>query len=362
MRAKISDIIENADFVGKLARRNAIKSFPLIRASSIAPFVKWSKDNGRPLENRLRATRLAYVSWDQPELPIPLVSSLNFIADVAAREEIPELGCKVVTPDSVAELGVLGLAAMEGPTVRAGLIRVCKTYPTYCTHERIVFQKVRGGGRLLVSFDIPVPLEALHITHQYTAVLFQLLCRAAGASEPVFERVEIPPHPTFGIEHLRPWFGDVLMAARGRILIMHLSDAVLDLKIQLPTGTVVNISEESRQPLSDAGGMEPVIRYLIGTMLADGVPTASDLAVASGLTLRSLQRSLSMAETNFSAILDAARRDLALEYFSSDDGDLAELATQLGYSDTACLSRAVRRWTGATPGQLQRAATKSLVG
>ncbi|WP_139840092.1 AraC family transcriptional regulator [Pseudoruegeria sp. SK021] len=304
----------------------------------------------------MRATQLSYVSWDHPELPIPLVSALAFLAEVAAREDLPDLGCKVVTPDSVAELGVLGRAAMEGPTVRAGLMRVCKTYPTFSTHERIVLQKTPRGGRLLVSYDIPVQQDALHLSQQYTAALVQLFCLGAGAHDPVFEHLEIPAHPRCGIDHLRPWFGDRMTAARGRVLVMHLSDAVLDLRVQLPAGMSPNTPEDIRQPLSDAGGMEPMIRHLIGTMLSEGVPTARDLALASGLSLRSLQRSLSMAGTSFSAILDAARRDLALERVATGHGSFEELSVELGYADTACLSRAVRRWTGKTPGQLRQAA------
>jgi AraC-like DNA-binding protein len=204
------------------------------------------------------------------------------------------------------------------------------------------------------SFDVPVRPEALHVTQQYTAALVLQYCLASGKTEPAFDRIEIPPHPTQGLEHLRPWFGDGLTAARGRVMVIHLSDAVLDLKVQLPAGMLADTSEESRQPLSDAGGMEPVIRYLIGTMLSEGVPTAHDLAVASGLSLRSLQRSLSVAGTSFSAILDAARHQRALRSLASDHCPLDELAAELGYSDTACLTRAVRRWTGSTPGQLRR--------
>jgi AraC-like DNA-binding protein len=337
-----------------------MKSFPLIRASSLVPFVKWSRSNGRPLASRMRTTGLAHVGWEQPELPIPLISALNFLAEIASREGLPDVGCRVATQDSVDDLGVLGRAALEGPTVREGLLRVCRTYPTYCTHERVVYQPGPGGGRLLISFDVPVKAEALHVSHQYTASLFQQLCQGAGAGGSAFERIEIPPHPTCGIEHLRPWFGAALTSAPGRILVLHLSDAVLDLKIQLPAGTPAITSEDSRQPLSDAGGMEPVIRYLIGTMFAECVPTARDLALASGLSLRSLQRSLSMAGTSFSTILDAARQERALESLGSDCCSFEELAVELGYSDTACLTRAVRRWTGSTPGQIRRAAAKAL--
>lgn len=318
------------------------------------PFVKWLRAEERPLESRLRITRLAHVGWDQPEFPIPLISALNFVAEISAREAVPDLGCRVMTEESIGDLGVLGSAAMEGPTVRAGLMRAGRTMPAYCTHERFVFRKTPGGGRLLVSFDVAIRADALHIAHQYTAALVRLYCLGAGGTEPVFNSIAIPPHPICGVAHLQPWFGNGLTAATGRILAIDLSNAVLDLKVRRPTETLAAPTEVGRPPLSDAGGIEPMIRYLIGSMLAEGVPTARALALSSGMSLRSLQRALSLAGTSFSAVLDSARREQALECFASDRCPLDELAAELGYSDTACLTRAVRRWTGSTPGQLRR--------
>lgn len=179
---------------------------------------------------------------------------------------------------------------------------------------------------------------------------------ASGATEPVFDRIEIPPHPTCGIAHLRPWFGEAQIAASGRILAIDLPNAVLDLKVWRRAGMLAAAKGESRRPLSGAGGIEPMIRYLIGTMLAEGVPTARDIALSSGMSLRSLQRSLSQAGTSFSAVLDSVRRDQAQACFASDRCPLDELAAELGYSDTACLTRAVRRWSSSTPGPLRRRA------
>lgn len=170
------------------------------------------------------------------------------------------------------------------------------------------------------------------------------------STEPVFDRIAIPPHLIRGVAHLQPWFGDGLAASTGRVLAIELSNAVLDLKVRRPTEMLVAPEEASRPPLSDAGGIAPMIQYLIGTMLAEGVPTARDLALSSGMSLRAL----SLAGTSFSGVLDSARRERALACFATDRCTLDELAAELGYSDTACLTRAIRRWTGSTPGQLRR--------
>ena len=53
-------------------------------------------------------------------------------------------------------------------------------------------------------------------------------------------------------------------------------------------------------------------------------------------------------------VLDALRRDLALEFVTGSRNSLAEIAYLLGFSEPAALSRAFQRWTGMTPGQYRR--------
>lgn len=59
---------------------------------------------------------------------------------------------------------------------------------------------------------------------------------------------------------------------------------------------------------------------------------------------------------SFTAILDAARRDRATAALVGGSVPVGELAVHLGYSGPACLTRAVRRWTAATPSELRRGA------
>ncbi len=331
-----------------------IRALPLIRAGSIVPFVKWLRAEGRPVEGRLRTARLGPVAWADPERPIPLVSALSFLREAAAREGLPDLGCRVVGAASIGDLGILGRAALAGPTPREGTRRVARAMPSYCTHERITLVERPGRSRVLVAFAMPVHQEALHIAHQYTAALIQSLCLATGWSGPAFGRVEMPPHPVAGIEHLRPWFGDGLVAAPHPILALEIADAVFDrpLRSPLPEAAAEAVS---RPALTDAGGIAATARVLVGLMLEDGVPVARDLAEAAGITLRTLQRRLAEEATSFSAVLDAARRDRALAALGDGSVPIRDLAADLGFSDQACLTRAVRRWTGSTPGKLRHA-------
>jgi AraC-like DNA-binding protein len=65
---------------------------------------------------------------------------------------------------------------------------------------------------------------------------------------------------------------------------------------------------------------------------------------------RQLQRVLQAEGTTYQALLDEARRDLALARLRLPGTTAAEVALLLGYSEAGAFTRAFRRWTGTTPG------------
>jgi AraC-like DNA-binding protein len=94
------------------------------------------------------------------------------------------------------------------------------------------------------------------------------------------------------------------------------------------------------------GGVRDVIR----PALQRGEASLANAARHLGLTPRTLQRRLSSAGTTFHALLDEARRQLALPLVKQQHGlSLHEVAFLTGFSEPAAFHRAFRRWTGVTP-------------
>jgi AraC-like DNA-binding protein len=62
-----------------------------------------------------------------------------------------------------------------------------------------------------------------------------------------------------------------------------------------------------------------------------------------------LQRRLRSEGTTYQGLLDATRRDLALEYLRHGRHSLADVAFLLGFTEHGNFTRAFRRWTGKTP-------------
>ena len=62
---------------------------------------------------------------------------------------------------------------------------------------------------------------------------------------------------------------------------------------------------------------------------------------------------------NFSALLDATRHNAAKHYLEETDMRLSQVAYMAGYTESAALVRAFKRWTGTTPMQFRDATGRS---
>jgi AraC-like DNA-binding protein len=75
------------------------------------------------------------------------------------------------------------------------------------------------------------------------------------------------------------------------------------------------------------------------------------IARALNQSTSTLQRRLREEGTSYQQLLDATRRELALDYLKSGRHSLADITFLLGFADQSNFTRAFRRWTGKTPRQ-----------
>jgi AraC-like DNA-binding protein len=324
----------------------------MIRAASLLPMVGWLKANGRPAEKRLQEAGLAFAIGDDPMRPVPLMSVGSFLRD-NARAEGPDISCRVVSEASVLELVLLGKIALGTRTPAEALARISAALPFFCTHEHVAVRRQSGGVLMSHFYALHFDAETTHLLHQYAAAMTDVLCGMTGAGQPRLERIEIAPHPAFGLAHLRPWFGDRMVESRHRTLRVHLESGVADgpfRKIgrdRMAQGLPPGIG-----PLRGDGSFAASARIVVALMLEDGRVSVERLAELSGTGLRTVQRRLDAEGTSFSAILDEVRRANALRQLAAGGTTMSALSAELGFASQSSLTRAVRRWAGKPPSHL----------
>lgn len=101
-------------------------------------------------------------------------------------------------------------------------------------------------------------------------------------------------------------------------------------------------------------GMASQIEHALVVQLPKGEYSREQIARHLNIPARTLQRRLQEEGSSYSEILDATRRNLALEYLTRTGHSVIEVAHLLGFSDSSNFTRACRRWTGRSPSQLRQ--------
>jgi AraC-like DNA-binding protein len=132
--------------------------------------------------------------------------------------------------------------------------------------------------------------------------------------------------------------------------------AVLALPNPVDTAIAELIERRAESALARLDG-EPNCAERVREVLASGLPSgaigADAVTHALHMSRATLTRKLALEGTSLSAVLDALRRELALEYVRDPRLSIEELARRLAFSDARALRRAFVRWTGTTPSALR---------
>lgn len=84
-----------------------------------------------------------------------------------------------------------------------------------------------------------------------------------------------------------------------------------------------------------------------------------ETAARFGISERTLRRRLQAEGTSFPALVQRALGELAERLLRDPTRSVKEIALTLGFADPSAFHRALRRWTGKTPGELRGAAGQS---
>ncbi|WP_333834983.1 helix-turn-helix transcriptional regulator [Rubrimonas sp.] len=329
---------------------------PSIRAAVLSPILRWMVGRGLPVEEALQEAALgAWVAEDADGFA-PILNSAELLRRLG-RTEGPDVFCRIGASTSFSEIGAIGVIALARRTPRLALHAIVDFMPRHSTHERIAVEDTPEGIRFIDLWGLGFDQEALHYVQQYVAALAQAICRATAAEAPLFSRVEIAPHPTAGLAHLRPCFGLVEAATEPK-LVIDIPARVADARLKRPAGDVPREAAK----LSGTGGEVDFVqslRWTISAIMGAGSISIDDVAAAAGTSPRTLQRRLAAHDVAFSDMVDEMRRETALRLLGSECIAMGDVAVRLGYANASALSRAVRRWTGETPRAIR---AKALAG
>jgi AraC-like DNA-binding protein len=108
-----------------------------------------------------------------------------------------------------------------------------------------------------------------------------------------------------------------------------------------------------RSPKPPASRFRAEVEQRLESVLDSGDVGIDRIARDLGYSRQTLYRRLKSEGTTYERLLDGLRRRLALRFVREQGLSVKEAGYRLGFSDPAAFSRAFKRWTGTSPGEMR---------
>jgi AraC-like DNA-binding protein len=131
----------------------------------------------------------------------------------------------------------------------------------------------------------------------------------------------------------------------------------LDLPYTMPDATSLALAREQCQKELDALGLSAGLPERVRALIPrpeGGFRGLEDVASVLHRSVRTLKRQLGSHGVRFSELRDRALCERAVDLLRLPDRSLADVSTQVGYSNVTNFERAFQRWTGKTPAEYRR--------
>ncbi len=323
---------------------------------SLADAVASHGQDPKPLLEQygLDAARLAEPG---ARLSIPRYMRLGHAAIQQTQD--PALGLRMGQLGRLSQAGLAGVTAAQAPTVREAARCMTRFEPLYGSNYRgqsSFHEDARGAWLRFYSISPYNAYNRFVVDSIIAGWLAQLSSVSGVALRP--ERIEIEFEEPAYLEAYRT-LGDcpIQFGAEQNQLRLDL-DSLAQRNPQHCPSTwhyLVQLCERELEQLTRTRSLRERIIQLLGPLLSGGrEPDLEEVATRLKLPTWTLRRKLAEEGTQFRAILNDTRRDLAMTYIRDTELAFGEIAYLLGFASAEAFQRAFKRWNDQTPGEFRR--------
>lgn len=273
-----------------------------------------------------------------------------------------QLGLKFGAQISMVPQGILGYALMTSPTIGDALKLLVRYHRALLPSVNIELREY--GEELILRTEakqLPKELSRCYSEMVFAGVL------TAGAMLIGESKVSSTPNSTLFLDYPAPKTADLYYALFGQQLQfeqdhcgLHFDNDSLNVNISTSNPAAQEVFRrecERLLPHDDAPGeiSERVKKQLISVRL--DFPNSAQVAQQLHMSESTLRRQLNKEGTSFQTLLDQVRSKLAHEYLLTTQLPVSEIASLLGFSDSANFRRSFKRWTKETPSEVRQRLT-----
>ncbi len=271
----------------------------------------------------------------------------------------PALGLRMGQLSRLNQVGLAGVTAAQAPTVREAARCLTRFEALYGSNYRgqSSFHEDAQGAWLRFYSISPYNAYNRFVVDSIIAGWLQQLSSVSATSLRA-ERIDIE----FEAPAYREAYGEmgdcpIQFAAEHNQLRLSLASLALRNPVHCPSTWrhLLQLCERELEQLTRTRSLRERIIALLGPLLNGGrEPDLEEVAARLKLPTWTLRRRLAEEGTQFRAILNDTRRDLAMTYIRDTELAFGEIAYLLGFASAEAFQRAFKRWSGQTPGEFRR--------
>ncbi len=330
----------------------------MIRAAPLLALPDVMRELGADLAPLAQAMGLSSRVFEDPEEPVAYQTLCALLAACCRASACPHLGLLVGQRSGLEALGGLGYLVQNAPDVRTALDALIGHMDV---HDRGAAPALELHGDLaLLRYDLyrPDAEGSGPVSDAAMAIGYNAMRRLCG---PTWKPLEVhlrhaPP------ANVRPWrqFFQVPVVFNAERTALVFRRHWLAARVPDPDAQLHRHFEAYVASLEQRlhGSWEDKVFAAIQRLVMESRCSLQELARALAMHPRALERRLKEGGTCFRALQNRARHVMARELLRDTTGDVAAIATQLGYGSASAFVRAFARLEG-TPPAAWRKATRS---
>ncbi|MDB6052078.1 MAG: AraC family transcriptional regulator [Pseudomonas sp.] len=271
----------------------------------------------------------------------------------------PGLGLRMGRLSRISQAGLAGVTAAQAPTVREAarcLIRFEALYGSNYRGQSSFHEDAQGAWLRFYSIS-PYNAYNRFVVDSILASWIQQLSSLAGCRL-LAEKIDIEfAEPPYVESYRELSVHSVTFGAEFNQLRLNQENLGLRNPDHCPSTWrhLLVLCEKELEQLTRTRSLRERITQLLGPLLNGGrEPDLEEVAARLKLPTWTLRRKLAEEGTQFRAILNDTRRDLAMTYIRDTELAFGEIAYLLGFASAEAFQRAFKRWNGQTPGEFRR--------
>lgn len=328
----------------------------LVRVAALTGYIETMVSLGCDPAALLREQGLSADLLVNPEQLIPARAAIRLLERSASASGCLTLGLRMAEGRVLANLGATSLLIVHQPTLRQALVALREFRARINSTLALHLEDIGDDTILREDFSLRRPEPSRQSTDLALGVLMRLCTEVLGNDWS--PRLVCFSHETPGADG---------MAVFSRIFRCPIQfDSELN-GIIIDRGDLDRANRRADDQLARHARqlldlvMSPAERtaaqdvdQLIRLLMPAGRASIQNCAASMGVTVRTLQRMLDMEGTSFSALLNAARMQLATQYLANPRMRVTDVAEMLGYSSIGAFSRWHKQIFGSPPRALRK--------